>query len=86
MRRIGLLVLAVFIVLAAWLGSQVYTIYHGYTEVVVQAPRATDEPTVVIPSFHSNKRVNFLLLGSDTDQKKQESRTPSCEADRRHSV
>lgn len=73
MRRVGLLVLAIFIVLAAWLGSQVYTIYSGYRAIVIEAPRATGEPTVVIPSFHSNKRVNFLLLGSDTDQKKQES-------------
>lgn len=72
MRRVGLLVLAIFIVLAAWLGSQVYTIYSGYSRIVKVVPRATDEPTVVIPSFHSNKRVNFLLLGSDTDQKKQE--------------
>lgn len=73
MRRVGLLVLAVFIVLAAWLGSQVYTIYTGYSKIVKVVPRPTDEPTVVIPSFHSGKRVNFLLLGSDTDQKRQES-------------
>ncbi len=73
MRRVGLVALAIFIVLAAWLGSQVYTIYNGYSKMHHVVARATDEPTVIIPSFHSNKRVNFLLLGSDTDQKKQES-------------
>jgi LCP family protein required for cell wall assembly len=72
MRRVVFILLAVFIVLAAWLGSQVYTIYSGYKKIEATAPRATDEPTVVIPAFHSNHRVNFLLLGSDTDQKKEE--------------
>lgn len=72
MRRVALVVLAIFLVLAAWLGSEVYAIYHGYSEIEQKVPRATDEPTVNIPSFHSDQRVNFLLLGSDNDEKKQE--------------
>lgn len=73
MRRVLLVLLAILIVLAAYLGVQAYHIYTGINSITDKTvARATGEPTEIVPSLGDGRRINFLLLGSDNDQKKEE--------------
>ena len=70
MRRVLLVLLAILIVLAAYLGVQAYHIYTGINSITDKTvARATGEPTEIVPSLGDGRRINFLLLGSDNDQK-----------------
>src|SRR5438445_9773783 len=73
MRRALLAFLVILIVLGGYMGVRAYQIYTGLNKITGRTvTRATDEPTVVLPSFNGTRRLNFLLLGSDNDQKKEE--------------
>lgn len=73
LRRILLLVLALILGVALWVGWQAYGVYEGLHAITGKvAPRATGEPTVVIPPLNGDKRFNILVLGSDTDRKVEE--------------
>lgn len=75
MRRFRLGVLAILLALVAWFGFQAYHIFYAVRVTTgVQVPRPTNEPTVAIPPLDGNKRLNFLVLGSDNDKKKEEAR------------
>ncbi|HEX8917380.1 MAG TPA: LCP family protein, partial [Chloroflexota bacterium] len=67
---IGLLLIG-----AAWFSWQAYHVYQAVDSMTGQtAPRYKAEPTVVVPPLNGGKRVNFLVLGSDNDKKKEEAR------------
>jgi LCP family protein required for cell wall assembly len=71
------ILLVLLLVAALWFGWYAYHIYSGINQIANQggtAPRIAGEPTVVIPPMNGNKRINILVLGSDTDTKKEEAR------------
>jgi LCP family protein required for cell wall assembly len=58
---------------AGWLGYQVYDVVSGLHDMLGQpAPRIKGEATIVVPPLNGNRRINFLILGSDNDKKKEE--------------
>jgi LCP family protein required for cell wall assembly len=74
-------VLSAFFVLllvaALWFGWYAYHIYSGLNQITNQgniAPRLPIEPKITIPPINGKKRINILVLGSDTDAKKEEAR------------
>ncbi|HEX8919218.1 MAG TPA: LCP family protein [Chloroflexota bacterium] len=72
-RRILLMVLAVVVVTALWMGYEVYTVYTDVSRTYRVAPRIAIEPRVTpVTNFFGNHRINVLLLGSDNDQKFQQ--------------
>lgn len=67
--------LAVVLLAAGWSGYRAYRVYSDlHTMIGVKKPRLATEPTVVIPPLNGNQRINFLVLGSDNDKKKEEAR------------
>src|SRR5579859_7886848 len=67
---IGLLLIG-----AAWFSWQAYHVYQAVDSMTgLTVPRYTAEPTIVVPPLNGGKRVNFLVLGSDNDKKKEEAR------------
>ncbi|HEX6506481.1 MAG TPA: LCP family protein, partial [Chloroflexota bacterium] len=61
------------LLIAAWFGSKAWTVYNGVTQITGKTiVRSTFEPTLTIPPLDSNQRINFLILGSDNDKKKEE--------------
>jgi LCP family protein required for cell wall assembly len=73
MRSAALVALALLLIAAGVVGKQAYDVYSGINTITgVKVSRAKGEPTIVIPPLTSNRRITFLLLGSDNDQKKEE--------------
>jgi LCP family protein required for cell wall assembly len=67
------LALALSLLAAGWLGYQVYDVYTGLHDMLGQpAPLVEGEKKVAIPPINGNSRINFLILGSDNDKKKEE--------------
>ncbi|MGH2448311.1 MAG: LCP family protein [Chloroflexota bacterium] len=80
LRTALLSVLVIVLALFGALGWRVYTLYAGLNSITgVVVPRATDEPTITPAPFNGNQRINFLVLGSDNDRKKQEAH-PLCQS------
>lgn len=75
LRRVALAALLLLLLLLGITGWRAYEVYGGIQQITDQtAPRITGEPIVTIPPLNSNKRLNFLILGSDNDLKKEEAR------------
>jgi LCP family protein required for cell wall assembly len=75
MRLVILSILSLFLAVAGWFGFQAYHVYRAIRSTTgVVVPRTTAEPTVTIPPLDSNQRINFLVLGSDNDLKREEAR------------
>lgn len=75
LRTILLALLAVLLVTGGWFGWRAYALYREvHTIVGVTVPRATDEPSIALPSLGGNQRINVLVLGSDNDRKPEERR------------
>jgi LCP family protein required for cell wall assembly len=76
-RRVLSALFVLVLIGALWFGWYAYHIYSGINQITNQgstAPRLTIEPKIRIPPINSDKRVNILVLGSDTDAKKEEAR------------
>lgn len=74
-RLILLAILSILLAVAGWFSLQAYHVYVAIRKTTnVQVPRTKQEPKVTIPPLDSNQRINFLILGSDNDLKKEEAR------------
>ncbi|MDQ2743812.1 MAG: LCP family protein, partial [Chloroflexota bacterium] len=72
LRSVLALCVAALLVVALWFGLRFYHVYQGIQKITSQAvPRSTFEPKATPAPFDSNKRINFLILGSDNDRKKE---------------
>ena len=75
MRHVFRGVAALFLAGAGWFGWQGYHVYRAVVDTTGKVvPRVTGEPAVTIPPLNGNQRINFLILGSDNDRKKEEAR------------
>lgn len=75
LRHALLIALIILLPFAGWFGWRAYTLVSGVEAMTGKTvPRTKTEPRVVIPPLNGNKRINFLILGSDNDRKKQEAR------------
>lgn len=74
-RRVLFAMFVLLLACALWLGWSAYQVYEGINRITsVAIPRQTVEPKIVIPPINGNQRINILVLGSDNDRKKEESR------------
>ncbi len=72
LRSVLALCVAALLLVALWLGSRAYHVYQGIQKITNQpVPHSTFGPRATPLPFNSNKRINFLILGSDNDRKKE---------------
>jgi len=75
LRSVLALCVAALLLVALWFGSRFYHVYQGIQKITNQpVPHSTFEPKATPPPFNGNQRINFLILGSDNDRKKEESK------------
>ncbi len=72
LRSVLALCVAALLLVALWLGSRTYHVYQDIQKITNQVvPRSTFEPRATPAPFDGSKRINFLILGSDNDRKKE---------------
>ena len=72
LRSVLALCVAALLLVALWFGWRVDRVYQSIQKITNQpVPQSTFEPKATPPPFNGNKRINFLILGSDNDRKKE---------------
>ncbi len=72
LRSVLALSVAALLLVAFWFGLRFYHVYQGIQKITNQVvPHSTFEPRATPSPLDGSKRINFLILGSDNDRKKE---------------